>query len=224
MAPKRSTSVPVIRTPERLLSWASSHPLLKVTRTDVPSAILPSSIASATLCDVKVHPKRRGQPDDEIYLQHAEIRRYVPRGLCLLEYVDRRTSSSSTAVLVSAMHKFSGGMGDEDDTDVTDEQEWRHFFIAPLEDTATIVQTSKENGEAAHYSVFRFPHDDTVYQVAGSKHVHLLVRRLDDIELYVEPRFLVARRVATAVVRALSQLPTEVRHTSFFQATTSLTH
>jgi hypothetical protein len=203
----------VIRTPARLLEWASSHPLLRVSRIDVPQQILPSHVQSAVLCDIRVNPKGR-QPDDAIYHAHADIRRYVPRGLCLLDLKLRDCTDNSVMVLVSAMHKFSGGMGDEDDADVTDDQEWKRFFIAPLEQTVTIVKTSKENGEAAHYATFRFPHCNTIYHVAGSKHVHLLVRTAADIDLYREPRYLVARHVGAAVMTCLDALSPE-QHAAF---------
>ena len=59
--------------------------------------------------------------------------------------------------------------------------------------------TEKANGEAAHVSCRRTG-GQTLFCV-GSKNVHMLVRRADDIKQYTDSRFLVARVVAEAFFR-----------------------
>jgi len=62
----------------------------------------------------------------------------------------------------------------------------------------------KANGEAAHLSA-RWIHDRFVL-CAGSKNVHLLLRRDSDVEKYRDGRFLVARSVAAASLKVVESM------------------
>ena len=67
-----------------------------------------------------------------------------------------------------------------------------------------VVCMTKENGEAAHVSVRRI--ENQLYFIAGSKNVHLLFRTREDLELYRDGRFAVARLVGEAWLRQLESL------------------
>ena len=148
-----------------------------------------------------------------VHTRGSELRKYVPRGLCICELKPPR-QPKRTLILVSAMKKFFGGMGDEDDTDMDNDKDWRRTFLQPVEEATAVVETSKENGEAAHLSVLEITDDlpaPVVLYVCGSKNVHLVAASQKDLTKYAEQRFSVARNVAQTALRLLSSFTEEVR-------------
>lgn len=83
-------------------------------------------------------------------------------------------NEAGTTVLVYALKKFTGGLGDDDDRDKGDDFTWKKYFTRPLEDAAQVVATRKANGEAAHFSVRKI--GGKFVLCGGSKNVHLLFR------------------------------------------------
>jgi len=121
------------------------------------------------------HTIKKRYDEDSLYID-PELRRLLPRGLCLI-YIGE--------VLVSALtglQKF-GYEGD---------------YISPKKDRAVSwVYTRKENGECGH--VYAFSHDDIKYIVFGSKNVHMVLRASnieDDLSLYMEERYKYANKIA----------------------------
>ncbi|KAJ3116380.1 hypothetical protein HK098_006613, partial [Nowakowskiella sp. JEL0407] len=86
------------------LNWCLSHPDIKVTTTPIPPGILPPSLSTPKLHDVKVDPgrsKKGRRTDDEIYKFNDEIRRRVPRGVSVFEfYVGGEDGSGERVVCV----------------------------------------------------------------------------------------------------------------------------
>lgn len=120
---------------------------------------------SWTGIDIRV--RGRGQPDDKIYQQDAFARQYVPRGVFLL-HLTRLDSLECDLVLplLRAFPKFSGVEDSEPMSPSTERlsEDTRRFFSQPLENTATIVRTTKANGEAAHLAIY--------YGLAGKIYVN----------------------------------------------------
>ena len=77
-------------------------------------------------------------------------------------------------MLVYALRKFTGGLGDEDDVEREDKNAWRKYFIKDYTDTRHVVSLEKANGEAAHMSC-RWLNGAFVV-CAGSKNVHLVFK------------------------------------------------
>ena len=73
----------------------------------------------------------------------------VPRGATTLKLTGPESWNN---VVLYGNRKFSGGIGDDDETNATDQQPWDKFFIADQENTKKIVSMEKLNGEAAHFS------------------------------------------------------------------------
>ena len=180
------------------LNWCCSNPDVQHVEADVPPAI----IRGAALVDVKVGvgSGRRRQRDDVIYNENEDIRRRVARGNCVL-----RLSGQRPLLLIHALKKFTGGMGDEDDDSAgRDDSTWCRYFLRSVEDTTRVVLTQKANGEAAHLSA-RYV-DGAFLVCVGSKNVHMVLRRESDIALYDGQRYRVAQAVAKAVWRLLAAL------------------
>jgi len=66
---------------------------------------------------------------------------------------DLETNTTSHDGLIFALKKFTGGMGDEDETQPDDNYVWLKYFLKPVESSRKVVCTRKANGEAAHLSV-----------------------------------------------------------------------
>lgn len=96
---------------------------------------------------------------------------------------------------------------------------YQKYFTQPIENADRVICTRKMNGEAAHFAVRWIEND--FYIIAGSKNVHLLFRTRDEIELYFEPRFQVARDVARACFDEFQAMNEESRWRlfSFFHHT-----
>jgi hypothetical protein len=90
----------------------------------------------------------------------------------VLEYKDEK-GRSKFDLIVYALRKFTGGLGDEDEID-RNNQDWKKYFLKDLKQTKRIVAMQKANGEAAHMSC-RFLNGQFLI-AAGSKNVHLLFK------------------------------------------------
>ena len=186
------------------LRWCQAQSLVKVTPWPVPPGVLPPGV-TGTLHDVKVgSDKKYSGPDDKIYNSSPEIREAVARGNTVLELHHEATQQTHHDMVVFALKKFTGGMGDEDEEQPEDDLVWQRYFLGPLDTVSQVVCMTKENGEAAHVSIRRI--EDSLYYVAGSKNVHLLFRNRADLELYTEGRFSVARMVGEAWLRQVERL------------------
>lgn len=170
---------------------------------DVPAGILPAKTA-ASLTDVKVGGGKKRVPDDALYNQHGDLREKVARGNTILYLNDKESGETSHDCLIFALKKFTGGMGDEDEQQPDTNKTWMDYFIAPLNKAEKVVCTMKANGEAAHFSV-RWIKDRFIV-CAGSKNVHLMARNAEDVAKYKDSRYLVAKTVASAVLRKLATL------------------
>ena len=91
-----------------------------------------------TVHDVKVGGDKYG-PDDKIYNNNADIRDKVARGNTVLEIQDMVTDTLSHDMVVFALKKFTGGMGDEDEDQPDDEYTWQKYFLKPMSE-ARILQ------------------------------------------------------------------------------------
>ena len=116
------------------LSWCQAQRLVKVTPWRVPDGILPPGY-SGTLQDVKVgaSDKKYSGPDDKIYNSSPEIREKVARGNTVLELHHEATQQTQHDMVVFALKKFTGGMGDEDEEQPEDDLVWQRYFLAPLD-------------------------------------------------------------------------------------------
>jgi len=188
--------------PNEILSWVEANPLLKSIARAVPNGILPLKY-SGTLYDIRVQAPRH-QSDDSVYEENPQIRALIPRGLCIFKLINP-SGETTYYRAVTGMKKFTGGLFDEDDSDVTNDQMWKNFFIKPIEETVIVLKTSKENGESAHFSPFLI--DGQFYYFLGSKQVHMLVSKPEHVALYdSEQRYGVAKIVANAFFVHLKSL------------------
>ncbi|XP_013419559.1 uncharacterized protein LOC106180191 [Lingula anatina] len=190
------------RSADSWLYWARQQTMLKVVSAEIPEGILPQGLRGRIL-DAKVFAK--GRPDDPIYDNHPEIRAKVARGNCFLE-IENGADKSATC-WIYALKKFTGGLGDDDDTDREDDVTWRRYFLKPLEEAKWVVCTRKANGEAGHFSCRKLAGHYML--CAGSKNVHMVFRTRDDINKYQDGRFLVAKEVSLAVMTLLEEMTEE---------------
>lgn len=115
--------------------------------------------------------------ENELY-NELEIRTLIPRGLCFI------FANNKHCYTVYGHPKF-GNFGDYRSDDI---------------ELATKVFKRKENGECAHWGAFEY--DGIIYEVYGSKNVHLIVRATnfnDDIKLYSEVRYSYALKMANLI-------------------------
>lgn len=186
---------------EKWLFWARHESQLRCVKAGVPVGVLPEGF-DGELIDVKVFSKG---PDDAIYDNNDLIRRKVARGNCFLHV----TSGPDPGVscVLQAMKKFSGGLGDDDDRESGDSFVWQKYFTKSLDDASVVIATRKANGEAAHLSC-RLIGGEYVL-CGGSKNVHMLFRRKEDIKKYGEPRFRIAREVCATIMDSIDKMKPE---------------
>lgn len=184
------------KTSKAWLSWCREQKnRVKVIGQDIPSGILGSKV-NGTLYDIKV--STRG-PDDAAYNKYPDLREKVARGNSVLHLHDLETKTTTQDGIIFALRKFTGGMGDEDETQPDDNYVWMKYFLKPLTSARNVICTRKANGEAAHLSVRYMPKCGFVLCV-GSKNVHMIVRNLSDVDKYTDSRFMVAKTVAQTVL------------------------
>ena len=120
------------------LNWCRGHSLVRVTPWDVPHGILPPGY-TGKLHDVKVGAgdKKFSGPDDKIYNSSPEIRDKVARGNTVLELHKSATNETSHDMVVFALKKFTGGMGDEDEEQPENDLVWQRYFLKPIDQVMT---------------------------------------------------------------------------------------
>ncbi|CAL4108594.1 unnamed protein product [Meganyctiphanes norvegica] len=174
----------------------------------IPDGIFPKHI-TAKLYDIRVCG--RG-PDDKIYNQHADLRKFIPRGTTLIS-IDGIDSEKNLDVVLYANRKFSGGIGDEDESQPESDEIWRTHCLDNPDEADKVVAMEKLNGEAAHFSG-RFI-DGKFYIITGSKNVHMLIGCEEDIEKYEGERFKNAKVIAKAVWKHALKLQEKHRQILF---------
>lgn len=137
-----------------------------------------------TTIDVKL-PKFK---EDSLY-EDENIRTLIPRGLCFI-------FANDNYVYTVYGHPKFGNKGD--------------FNKSLNVDSLKKIFRSKENGECAHWGAFEYL--GLVYEVYGSKNVHLVVRSnnvMDDLLLYTDMRYDYAKKMATLINTKNTQLAVE---------------
>lgn len=177
--------------------WVSNNNLLKLNDYKVPENILSNSV----LYDIKVQSKG---PDDAVFNNNSDIRARIARGNTVLE----RTINGQKQyeLILFALRKFSGGLGDEDDIDCN-KNNWSKYFLKDIDQTKYVISLQKANGEAAHMSC-RFI-DGQYFICAGSKNVHILFRSQEEICKYAEEKFTYARLIGEAICKHLHSMDEE---------------
>ena len=150
---------------------------------------LPSDLESQL---IEININHRNVPDDIVYHEHEDIRKQIPRGLTFFK--SSSSSSSSTDVCIFANRKFVGDMKYAD-----------RYFIRNYDDDPTrkIICMEKINGEALHFSC-RYM-NGKFYLFVGSKNNHILINQFEDINLYREERFQMAKTFARHLWKLLYQ-------------------
>lgn len=70
----------------------------------------------------------------------------------------KRSSSSNSSeehsqdIVIYANRKFTGNIGDEDDMQPENNDQWQKYFLKDQEEAQQVVCMEKLNGEAAHFS------------------------------------------------------------------------
>jgi len=186
------------------LQWCRKNSKVKIVSSDVPHGILPLGY-SAKLNDARVVGFSRGYgPDDKVYNNDAEIRNRIARGNTVMEIHQSSSGKTTLDMVVFALKKFTGGMGDEDEDQPENDLVWQRYFLKPIEEVKKVVCMIKENGEAAHLSVRLI--EGKFFFLAGSKNVHLLFQNKEDIDLYTEGRFMVAKMVGESWLRQIKAM------------------
>lgn len=133
--------------------------------------------------DVKISPFK-----EEISYSNDEIRTLIPRGLCFI-FVENMW------IYTLYGHPKFGNIIDENKCEYIT----NGMSIDDVANT-THVFRRKENGECAHWGAFKL--NDVVYEVIGSKNVHLIARHdnfENDVELYNDNRYTFARKMALLI-------------------------
>lgn len=99
----------------------------------------------------------------------------IARGNCILKYHSGNSNKPVYDMIVYALRKFTGGLGDEDDMDRSSNKDWAKYFLRELAETRRVVTLRKANGEAAHMSCRYI--NEQFFICAGSKNVHLLFQK-----------------------------------------------
>ncbi|CAL4064788.1 unnamed protein product [Meganyctiphanes norvegica] len=182
--------------------------LVRIVNQSIPDGIFPKHY-TGNLYDIKVG----GQgPDDRIYNQHASIRKFIPRGTTLMS-IDGINREENLDVVIYAMRKFTGGIGDDDESEPENNEIWRSYCLDDTEKAEKVVAMEKLNGEAAHFSG-RFI-DDKFYIITGSKNVHMIICCEEDVEKYEGIRYNNAKVIARAVWKHFVQLREKNREILF---------
>lgn len=150
--------------------------------------------------------------DDDVYDAFEAIRKYIPRGVCIMQ-IEVQPQVTETHLVVFAMKKFVGAFGDDDDIademDENGEQEGAeqakqrvdYYFSAPVSTTTTLFSSTKENGESSHLAPFFL--QGKQYFVLGSKNTHLIIDKAEQIALYPESPYRVAKIIAEEFMKQL---------------------
>ncbi|MPC20175.1 hypothetical protein E2C01_013107 [Portunus trituberculatus] len=174
--------------------------LLKISSSGIPEDILPENY-EGIIHDIKVSGYHA---DDKIYSNNAEIRQKIPRGTTLLELKKSGEEETIQDVLIYANRKFTGDIGDEDDVQQPESNEWKKYFLKDQDKAQRVVCMKKINGEAAHFSARKI--NGKFYIITGSKNVHMIIKEKEDIDKYIGDRFTVAKIVARCLWDTLHEL------------------
>lgn len=82
-------------------------------------------------------------------------------------------------LVIYALRKFTGGLGDEDDLD-RNSKDWKNYFIRDFSYVRQVFSLQKANGEAAHFSCSWI--DGEFLLCSGSKNVHLVFKNKSNLE------------------------------------------
>ncbi|CAL4106987.1 unnamed protein product [Meganyctiphanes norvegica] len=182
--------------------------LVRIVEQIIPDGIFPKHI-TGKLYDIKVGG---GGPDDKIYNKHADLRRFIPRGTTLMS-IKGVSNEETLDVALYATKKFTGGIGDEDESQPETDEIWRSYCLENPDEAEKVVVMEKLNGEAAHLGG-RFI-DGKFYIITGSKNVHMLIGCEEDIEKYEGDRYKHATVIAKAVWKHLIQMEEKNRQILF---------
>ncbi|XP_050711471.1 uncharacterized protein LOC126995705 isoform X1 [Eriocheir sinensis] len=174
--------------------------LLKVTSASVPNGILPEGYVGV-LHDIKVSGR---QADDSIYSNHPDIRQKIPRGTTVMDLKHGSDETLEQDIVIYANRKFTGSIGDEDDLQPENNDQWKKYFLKDQEEARQVLCMEKVNGEAAHFSG-RFI-ENQFYIITGSKNVHMIIKKEEDIDKYEGERYNFAKVVARCVWHSLQAL------------------
>lgn len=112
-------------------------------------------------------------------------------------------------LIIYALRKFTGGLGDEDDFD-REENDWQKYFLKDINKTSYVTVLQKANGEAAHMSCRYI--DGNFIIGAGSKNVHLVFKDKKEISAYAEEKYAYARKIAEAIADHLASIDNELKN------------
>lgn len=141
-----------------------------------------------TTIDVKLSPWQ-----EEALYKDDEIRILVPRGLCFI-------FANNVWIYTLYGHPKFGDITKNDSGGCHGEYLPKGVSMDTIDKTTTKVFRRKENGECAHWGAFIF--NDVIYEVYGSKNVHMVVRSEfweSDLNLYSDPRYSFATKMAQLI-------------------------
>ena len=127
------------------------------------------------LTEYRVKPLDRNESDDNLYINNPHIQHIIPRGLTLCKYKDYEP-----IICIYSNRKFT---------------EKKDYFLHTSSQVTNIVRMEKINGEALHFSVRYI--DNKFYLFVGSKNNHIIIHTEEDIKLYTEERFVMAKLFAS---------------------------
>ena len=102
-------------------------------------------------------------------------------------------AAAATTTTTSSVNMSEDNSNSRSDTD----QPGDGFFLENTSGVSNVIAVEKVNGEAAHFSGRYI--GDRFYFIAGSKNVHLVFQKSEDVDKYTEDRYQIARRVAHAL-------------------------
>lgn len=149
---------------------ASIMKLVEIKKAEIVYRIVLIGTVQFTLIDVKL-PRFS---EDSLY-ENTTIRTLVPRGLCFI-------FANNVYCHTLYGHPKFGNFGD---------------YTEGKREFAKRVFRRKENGECAHWGAFEL--DGIIYEIFGSKNVHMVVRSdnfIEDLKKYSEMRYLFALKMA----------------------------
>ena len=184
-----------------MLHLFKSNKYSRTVQRDIPDGILPMGL-SGTLKDISVNAR---QNDDELYMKNEDLRKFLPRGLSIINIMKNNKQFMEQPVIF-ANRKFFDSDTDLDSKNI---KNMTNYFLEDVIFTSKILAMEKMNGEAAHFSGRRI--NGQFYLVAGSKNVHMVFNSLEHIELYTEQRYLTARVIAKAVLAQWRTMPASER-------------
>jgi hypothetical protein len=112
-------------------------------------------------------------------------------------------------LVIYALRKFTGGLGDEDDMD-RNNQDWKKYFLKDIGQTKSVISLQKANGEAAHLSCRSFDGGKFLLFI-GSKNVHMAIESKSDIEKYSDDRYMFAKIISQSICDFLDKMDADLK-------------